>query len=61
MRAEGEMGLVDIAEQGVLRWFWHMENMNEGRLMKNITRSDVRGVKPREISRIGWMDSVKRA
>ncbi len=34
-----------------------MERMEEERLVKKITRSDMRGVRPR----MGWMDSVKRA
>ena len=53
--------LADRAEQGVLRWFGHVERMAEGRLVKKITRSDVRGVRPRGRPRTGWMDSVKRA
>ncbi len=48
--------LAERAEQGVLRWFGHVERMEEERLVKKITRSDVRGVRP-----MGWMDSVKRA
>ncbi len=38
-----------------------MERMEEGHLVKKITRSDVRGVRPRGRPRMGWMDSVKRA
>ena len=53
--------LADRAEQGVLRWFGHVERMAEGRMVKKITRSDVRGVRPRGRPRTGWMDSVKRA
>ncbi len=51
--------LVDRAEQEVLRWFGHEERI-EKCLVKNISRSDVRGVRLRGRPRIGWMDSVKR-
>ncbi len=44
----------------VLRWFGHVERMEEERLVKKITRSYVRGVRPRGRPRMGWMDSVKR-
>ncbi len=53
--------LAERAEQGVLRWFGHVERMEEERLVKKITISDVRGVRPRGRPRMGWMDSVKRA
>ncbi len=36
--------LAERAEQGVLRWFGHVERMEEERL---VTRSVVRGVRPR--------------
>ncbi len=39
-------GLAERAEQGVLQWFGHVERMEEQHLVK-ITRSDVRGVRPR--------------
>ncbi len=38
-----------------------MERMEEQRLVKKTTRSDVRGVRPRGRPQMGWMDSVKRA
>ena len=34
--------------------------MEEGCLVKNITTSDVRGVRPRGRPQTGWRDSVKR-
>ncbi len=62
---EGEQGFVrelaERAEQGVLRWFGYVERMEEERLVKKITRSDVRGVRPSGRPRVGWLDSVKRA
>ncbi len=53
--------LTEQAEQGVLRWFGYMERMEEERLVKNITRAVVRGARPRERPRMGWLDSVKGA
>ncbi len=38
-----------------------MERMEEECVVKKLTRSDVRGVRPRGRPRMGWMDSVKRA
>ncbi len=53
--------LAERAEQGVLQWFGHVERLEEERLVKKTTRSDVIGVRPRGRPRMGWMDSVKRA
>ncbi len=53
--------LAERTEQRVLRWFGHLERLEEERLLKKITRSDVRGVRPRGRPRMGWLDSVKRA
>ncbi len=52
--------LVDRTEQGVLRWFGHL-NWTKGTWVKKITRSDVRSTRPRGRPQTGWMDSVKRA
>ncbi len=49
------------AEQRVLLWFGHVERMEEEHLVKKVTRSDVRGVRPRGRFRMGWLDNVKRA
>ena len=54
-------GLAERAEQGVLRWFGHVERMEEERLVKKIVRSDVTGVRPRARPRMGWIDGVRRA
>ncbi len=53
--------LAERAEQGVLRWYGHVEKMEEERLVKKITRSDVRGVRSRGRHQLGWLDSGKRA
>ncbi len=60
-RTEVVRELAERAEQGVLRWFGHMERMEEGRLVTKITISDMRGIRPRGRPRMGWLDSVKRA
>ncbi len=52
--------LADRAEQGVLRWFGHIDWIKDT-WVKRITRSDVRGTRSRGRPQIGWMDSVKRA
>ncbi len=44
-----------------MQWFGHVERMEEERLVKKVTRSDVRGVRPRGRPRMGWLNSVKRA
>ncbi len=38
-----------------------MERMEEEHLVKKITRSNMRGVRPRGRPRMGWLDSVKKA
>ena len=48
-------------DQGVLRWFGHVERMGEERLVKRVYESDVRGVRPRGRPRACWMDEVKEA
>ncbi len=41
------------AEQGVVLWFGHVERMEEEHLVKKVTISDVRGVRPRGRPRMG--------
>ncbi len=53
--------LAEREEQGVLRWFGHMEKMGEERLVKKITKSDMIGLRPRGRPRMEWLDRVKRA
>ena len=45
----------------VLRWFGHLERMDNERLLKKVMNAKVNGRGARERSRIGWMDGVKRA
>ncbi len=51
--------LAKQAKQGVLQCFGYVERMEEECFVKMITRSDVRGERPRGRPPIGWMDSVK--
>ncbi len=63
MKCEGELVLQELterAEQGVLQLFGYVERMEEENLVKKITRSDVRGVRPRGRPQMRWMDNVKR-
>ena len=53
--------LSNRAEQKGLRWFGHVERMDEGRMVKRITRSDARGGRPRGRPKMGWMEGVKRS
>ena len=49
------------AEQRGLRWFGHVERMDEGRMVKRITRSRARGVGGRGRPRMGWGEGVRRS
>ena len=53
--------LAGRADQSTLRWFGHIERMEEDRLVKRIYRSEARGVAPRGRPQLRWMDGVKRA
>ena len=46
-------------DQGVLRWFRHVERMGNERMAKRVYESNVRGVTRRERPRKCWMDGVK--
>ena len=53
--------LAGRADQSLLRWFGHVERMQDGKLVKRLVRSDVGGGRLRGRPRLGWMDCVKRA
>ena len=46
-------------DQGVLRWFRHVERMGDERMAKTVCESNVRGVRRRGRPRKCWMDGVK--
>ena len=45
----------------VLRWFGHVERMENDRLLKRVMNARVNGRGARGRPRLGWMDGVKRA
>ena len=46
-------------DQSVLRWFGHVERMEDDRLAMNVYESEVQGLRCRGRPRKGWMDDVK--
>ena len=53
--------LSDRAEQRTLRWFGHMERMNEERLTKRVMNSKAEGVAARGRPKLGWEEGVKNS
>ena len=49
------------AEQGGLRWFGHMERMNDGRMTKRVMKSEAEGTRSRGRPKLEWMDGVTRS
>ena len=49
---------VDI--MNVLRWFGHVERMDDERLLKKVMNAKVNGRSARGRPRFGWIDGVKR-
>ena len=61
-RAGIENELASRADQRVLRWFGHVERMDEYRMARRELLAEVNGGGGgRERPRLGWMDSVKVA
>ena len=48
-------------DQRVLRWFGHVERMDESRLARRVMTAEVNGGRVRGTPRFGWMESVKVA
>lgn len=44
-----------------MRWFGHVERIEEERMIKRIRRTDVSGVRLRERPQMKWMVTVKGA
>ena len=57
MGAGIEMELASRADQRVLRWFGHVERMDEYRMARRVLMAEVSGGR----QRLGWMDGVKVA
>ena len=60
-RAEIESQLASRADQRVLRWFEHVERMNEYCMARKVLMAEVSGGRVRGRPRLGWMDGVKVA
>ena len=56
-----EMELARRADQTVLRWFGHVERMDEYRMSRTVLMAEVSGGRVRGRPRLGWMDGVKVA
>ena len=56
-----EMELASRADQRVLRWFVHVERMDDYRMARRVLMAEVSGGRVRERPRLGWMDGVKLA
>ena len=54
-RAVIEMELVSIVGQRVLRWFMHVERMDEYRMARRALIAEVYGVRVRGRPWLGWM------
>ena len=58
-RAGIEMELASRADQRVLRWFGHVEKMDDYRMVRRVLMAEVSGGRVRGRPRLGWMDGVK--
>ena len=56
-----EMELASRADQRVLRWFGHVERMDDYCTAKRVLMAEVSGGRVRGRPRLGWMDGVKVA
>ena len=56
-----ERELASRADQRVMRWFGHVERMDEHRMARRVLMAEVSGVRVRGRPRLGWMDGVKVA
>ena len=60
-RAGIERELASRADQRVLRWFGHVERMDENRMARRVLVAEVSGGRVRGRPRLGWKDGVKVA
>ena len=60
-RAGIEIELASRADQRVLRWFGHVERMDECRMTRRVLMAEVSGGRVRGKPRLGCMDGVKVA
>ena len=60
-RAGIERELVSRADHGVLRWFRHVERMDEYCMARRVLVAEVSGIWVKGRLGLGWMDGVKMA
>ena len=60
-RAGIEMELATRADQRVLRWFGHVERMDDYRMARSVLMAEINGGRVRGRPRLGWLDGVKLA
>ena len=53
--------LANRVDRSVLRWFGHMERMEDERLVKRVMKARVSGRNARGRPRLGWMNGVRNA
>ena len=58
-RAGIEREIASGADRRVLRWFGHVERMDEYRMGRRVLMAEVSGGRVRRRPRLGWMDDVK--
>ena len=60
-RAGIEWELASRADQRVLRWFGHVDRMDDYRMAIRVLMAEIGGERARGRPRLGWMDGVKVA
>ena len=60
-RTGKEMELASRADERVLRWFGHVERMDDYCTARRVLMAEVSGGRVRGRPRLGWMDGVKVA
>ena len=60
-RAGIERDLASRADQRVVRWFGHVERMDEYHMARRVLMANVSGGRVRGRPRLSWMDDVKVA
>ena len=60
-RAGIEREFASRADQRVLRWFGHVERMDDYHMARRVLMAEVSGVRLRGKPKLGWMDGVKAA
>ena len=60
-RAGIERELARRADHRVLRWFWHVERMDDWPMARRVLMDEVRGERVQGRPRLGWMDGIKVA